>query len=764
LKIRWNILVGVSLLFCITAPILLQQGLPLGSDVDAHYWRTYFFSEHWAAGDWLPRWSPETYYGYGSPLFEYAAGGFYAIATVLGQLPFVDDVLRIKLTLALGLVLSFVGVYDFVARRYGVISGIICALSFVFSPAIIFMEPIGRASFPASLGMGFFAFTIATFDRYSKTQQHGILAALSLLGLLWSHNLTSFTGTAIIAGWLGWQWLWNRSEIPYWKSTFFIFVLGCGLSAFFWIPVALERDLVGLDRLQQSGGLDFRDFFQPLPKLLTLATLYDSQSYGQELRASLGIFSWGLSVLGVVTLLRHFSHRHPQFRESMFWGGIGVGSIYLVTPYSYWLWDNIEFLQIYLFSTRFMDFAAYGVALLAAPFIHKLVQRPSTIAQYSWLLIMMGLIFQGMQTLPWDWDNHALRAATTEAYFDYEIDSGTLGTTAANEFWPSSIPSIPPPSDFLIDSFSDVPIRVNRAAYPDTTFVVEHSDPTQYTFTVETPTEITLEVYQTYFSGWEATINNEPLSIYPVGQFGFTGMTIPAGSHTVALSYSLRDTQQVGLMVSFISLFGILLFGLYRWLRPANPSIQYASPSLSVRQAQHMIVVLIVMGIFGYAFMREGVAWVASPEGDALLAQHQMNTDFGEQVQLLGYTFSQTYGQQWDVYLYWQFPPPLDYEVNSFVHLVDANGTIYAQQDKFGMMRVVQHVTDWSSERHVRDWYRLELPDGGLPSGEYFLRVGLWQCETGEPAGCETVIRLPVYEDAQLISDAFLILPRTIHH
>ncbi len=103
---------------------------------------------------------------------------------------------------------------------------------------------------------------------------------------------------------------------------------------------------------------------------------------------------------------------------------------------------------------------------------------------------------------------------------------------------------------------------------------------------------------------------------------------------------------------------------------------------------------------------------------------HRANTDFGEQLTLLGYTVTEGQSQV-TIRMYWQAiqPPADDYTV--FVHLLDAQGQIVVQRDQQptgGRMPT----STWPRGYTVADEVILNVP-ASLAPGTYRLVTGVYQ-------------------------------------
>lgn len=126
---------------------------------------------------------------------------------------------------------------------------------------------------------------------------------------------------------------------------------------------------------------------------------------------------------------------------------------------------------------------------------------------------------------------------------------------------------------------------------------------------------------------------------------------------------------------------------------------------------------------------------------------------FGEQIALLGYSFLPEPARPGDtlrITLQWQALSPPSDDFTVFVHLVDDEGTIYAQRDvqpADGNRR-----TDgWVAGEIVLDVHEIALP-ADIPARTR-LSIGLYSAETGR--------RLPAYDSAgnRLADDRLLTLP-----
>jgi hypothetical protein len=126
---------------------------------------------------------------------------------------------------------------------------------------------------------------------------------------------------------------------------------------------------------------------------------------------------------------------------------------------------------------------------------------------------------------------------------------------------------------------------------------------------------------------------------------------------------------------------------------------------------------------------------------------YPLQANFNSVIALLGYDLEQS-DDELRLTLYWQAERPLDVDYTVFIHLLDQDGAIVAQQD--GQPRRGTYPTSvWDEGEVVSDRYTLQI-DPKLPPGKYTLVTGWYLLETGK--------RLPVLdEEGRTVDDQALL-------
>jgi len=130
----------------------------------------------------------------------------------------------------------------------------------------------------------------------------------------------------------------------------------------------------------------------------------------------------------------------------------------------------------------------------------------------------------------------------------------------------------------------------------------------------------------------------------------------------------------------------------------------------------------------------------------------------GDAMQLLGYKLERAQlraGETLPLALYWNAhkTPEASYKV--FVHLLDANGALRAQQDSIPQ-RGALPTQRWFPGEFVTDEYALELPQDLAP-GEYRIAVGMYDEMTGARIPLRDAFGAPLPDNRVLLGDAITV-------
>ena len=753
MKLRRRVDLGLLIVaaICLLAlwPFLSRPGLPLETDAELHVFRTAELSQLLQGGAFYPRWAPDFYFGHGYPLFNYYAPLTYYLGAALMVLPGVDAVLAVKLVFLLGLLGAGLGMYLLGRRLWGERPGVVAAAAYLYAPYIQYIDPHARGVLAESFSFALFPWVLWAFTARTErqgdavvsegavsTQNSGrlVLAAWLLAALVCTHNLMALVLTAILLAWIVWQRVTLRvTSLRHLLTALF---LGVGLSAFFWLPVALERDAVQLGNLISDGGhFDFRNHFLTVSELLRPTRLLDLGATDPRYAFSLGAAQWALALMAAASLFWWLS---PRRKPAIFFALVGGLLFLLLLPISSPIWERVPLMPFLQFPWRLLGPLAACLALLAASGFAALEFRLGSRGA-DWALgatLFLVLILAIPLTYPSEWP---AEFGPTDPWgiLQRELKGRWLGTTSTGDYVPAGVIVVPRANKQVIESYRDgVSVdRVNRAVLPAGTKVEQDfgkERPLAWTFQVDGQVPFILRLFHFYFPGWVATLDDEPIPIETAKPEGFMTVQVPAGRHEI--SFAFRDTpaRKAAWLVSGLALVASLFLAVSSRRSQSRPDlVREITPAI--------LLVPLVLFTFKLA-LADPLGWfrVRSTGNEVIVAEHTVHYRVGEHVALIGYDWQPAGpGKTANLTLYWKAiePVPVNYQV--YVHLRDPTGAVAAQSDRLNPGDYPAR--QWPLDKYVRDEHRMLIPEG-LPPGEYDLVVGLWLMAEGE--------RLPVADRA----------------
>jgi hypothetical protein len=791
-------------------PLLYRPGLPNGDDVLYHVYRAAEMDRAWSHGVYMPRWAEAFYEGYGAPLFHYYASLTYYVTSIFTRVLGTNAVDSLRTLIALGMLGGGLGMYGFVRAHAGKAGGVIAAACYVYSPYILFTEPYSRGAYPEFMAFALFPLVMWA---YSRLVRRGgtvafVLAAMSSGALIITHNLMAIVLTAMLAAWIVWTILeppshreashsrqerqekeiepQRRRGLRGSKNSLLAVLalgIGVGLTAYFWLPVAKEGDAVKLSNLIGVAQLDYRRFFVPVLHLLDFSPRLDGGAFnGLEHQLNLGVPQWMLALTGVVGMagLWAWGRRKKDtdraryilpLRQTVFFGIMGAVIVFLMMPAASGLWATISPLAFLQFPWRFLGPAAFCLAVLAgmnACWLEMLPKRIGVVLAGAVVVYVVALASPLLYIPEWI---HATVDTSVGAYQQAEVQGLQRATTFSNEYLPKSVSVEPGATPRLMSDYADgYPInKAHMETLPAgvTVTPVSHS-PQEDVWTINSPDAFTFEVLTYYWLGWAAEVDGQAVTITPSDPHGLITLPVPAGTHTVRVylgSTPARDTGNVISLVSVVALVGIMVAIRRRKLNrrdaeekqraenepPRRQERQDQTESVSLIAALGVGAVVALVFLVGY--MRDGGAWVESPIGQAVLAQHKLDYRLGEQIRLIGYDLNgETFraGDRVELKVYWYATAPIPYGYASFVH-ISTGGPPLAQADKLNPADIPTKV--WPSSGYLHDDYVIELP-ADMPVGEYQVFVGLYTCDTRPAGNCGNGDRLAVMDaNGQAVGD-----------
>jgi hypothetical protein len=641
-------------------------------------------------GIFYPRWSPYALRGFGAPIpHYYPQGAAYFVA--LTDVFFTDDdVLALRFVYIWAFLIAGASLYPLVAQRSNALGGVFAVVVYLFNPYVGLTVPHLLGDLALFLGLAFIPMLLWSINRLLMREQpidvcimafitaafvltiprllpQAIMLALLLIGLHFSRFQTWHRLTWIASGWL----------------------LGLGLTSFFWLPAILETKLV--------------DWYPPVilsepqmvrfPELFSHVSFLDPGYLTYENYFSLG---WGLLLLaGLGGLAILLQRQLLQFHGAFLLYGLAILLLLSAFPQ-----------QSELLVSIILCFAIGGS--YAADFLKK-----RFFGSMAWLLF----IFLIALAFPyWKLPSPSLPITETDAAAQIRYEISGYGIAVL----PSGLPipsNLAPNNESPFES--DIETRILDSA--ELSVIEEQAYHSLYQVF---STANTLVTYQrAYFSGWEASVNNQNIPIDSSEQ-GLMNLDIPP--YNARLSISLGSTA-IRILAWFMSILALIISGLLWWLRWRRITADYDNNPLLSKHETRLVFVGLAF-IIALHFLPESL--VTPPERYSLLDALYVRNELGSNFQLLAYDLPQEKllaGEHFSVNLYWEVSRPIlqQYQVRLRLTSLADNSLIlqtnYSHPGYFPSNR-------WLHGFVVPQTYELHLPDK-LVSGEYLLIVDTFSCE-----------------------------------
>jgi len=590
----------VILLFIFAIAPLFQPGFFWGAHDARHsVYFLYEFDRSIQDGVLYPRWSPDIAFGYGYPLFNiYSPLAFY-MAEVFHLLG-LDLVSAIKMVFALALVLSGVTMYLFVRRLMGSWAGLVAGLVYVYIPYHI-SDVYVRGALAESVALIFFPLILWCFYETVESPRlaASLGAGLSYAGLVLSHNgllllFSPFLGVYLVFLVLtkSWQDVYNPVS---WRQRWMLLgkallrrawmplvalLLGLGLSAIFWLPMAMEFKYVRLD--QWLGGYyDYRDDFVYFFQFFSPFWGYGLSRPGphDDLPFQIGAVPVVLSILSLAVLGRI---KHQAWRRVLlFFQGAVLVIIFLMLAASTALWEILPIVIFAQFPWRLLALLMPCVAFLAGSVVSVPDgngERTSTMAAIA----LVGLVIFGSYSyLTPQIIEPAEGAVSLSGMMRFMQSSDQMTGSVA---WTHEIPRWSSFAEYVISEGQAPELKVDLESLPRPrrrlAVDLQDSSTTSQELWVHTEEggRIIFNIF--YYPGWHAYVLKAPegsiereLEVLPHGSLGRVSMWVPVGEYYLLLRFEDTMVRVAGQWLSFLSLstvFALLAWQGYRRRKAAS--------------------------------------------------------------------------------------------------------------------------------------------------------------------------------------------------
>ena len=699
---------------------LLRNQLTAGYDNVLHLWRAIETDALLSAGILYSRWQPHMAFGFGYPLLLFQSPLSPLLASLLHRLG-LEWLAAVNGVFVIGAAFSGWTMWLLMRDLWGEEAGIVAAAVILTIPFHAYVN-FRRASMSEALAWAFPGLILWGLLRWQKHgQRRGLLAAAGgQAAMLLTHDVSSYLFLPFAVALVAAMALAHRSFHVLGRGLLAL-ALGIGLTAFFWLPSAVERSQVQFDQALRYWQ---RQSFVPLDYLLEPPRAVDSSLINPWLPKGIGLLPALAALPALGACLK------AETRERGFWLAAALvstaGCLWLASPSSQFAWRLIPWLQYLQFPWRFLTPAAFGVAILAGAGIGWLHRRIRLAAP-----VVVGVLILGALGWLYPFHSYLPTPATLHDMLIYEAVNGYLGGTMLNELLPVWVDELPDWHTLEKDlKAGREPTRLRPETLPEGATVLEADyGPLKANIVLETPVPFRARYMAFYYPGWRVWVDGEPVPVTPTEPDGLIAFDVPAGRHAIRVRFGETPTRLIADVLSLISLTALLAL-IIRPPRILSRITQHVSRTrppnwlLLLTALLVLIAKLAVIDRFDTPLRHANLV-------DGRLRRVDIPTEitFGDEFVLLGYdTLPEDVSsdRRFDVQTYWRALKPGGSDYGVTVNVVDT-------QSEDGGYR-------WNStDIRPPRWHYAPSPVGQWPPDQYAIVALSIPLLPGTPPGTYTV-------------------------
>jgi hypothetical protein len=510
-----------------------------------------------------PRWVSDLGFGFGFPLFNFYPPLFYYLGEVFHLLG-ISLISSTKIALIVSVILSGFLVYLFAFEFLGSLGGVVSALFYVYAPYRAVDLYVRGAASEAFSFVFLPALLLSFYNLIIKSKREFVCySALALAGLMLAHNLIFLLFVPFLICYLLFLLIWKRKL----KNLFYLgaaFLLGMGLSTYFWLPSLLEREYTLVDQILTGELADFRLHFVYLRQFWHSPWGYGGSLFGLEDGVSFEIgkihlLAVGVSPVLIFRLLRRGKKHTPLF---LFFVFCFAFSVFLTSFHSQSLWEAVSPFSYLQFPWRFLTVVVLFASLLAGSlpvlFSNQFIKSAVAICLVSLVIITNKNFFKPERFLAVDdayyTSAEVLKWRTSRMSYDY-VPRGIKTKKTEQNTTVVDIEKKDIPQQSLVVLKGEGVIKDLKTSSFSFDFKVE----------AQTPTVLRVNTFN--FPGWKAWIDGEPTMIDDQNKYRLITLNISKGAHWVSVKFTDTLTRRIGNIISFLSWLLVLSFFLRRIIK-----------------------------------------------------------------------------------------------------------------------------------------------------------------------------------------------------
>ena len=404
--------------------------------------------------------------------------------------------------------------------------------------------------------------TLWAIDRALRQEspRWGTIGALCFGALIYTHNTSALLAAPLIVAYA----IFLASKLRRPKSPIYAFATiigGLALSAHFWLPAMIERDLVHTENLLVPPVFTYYTNFLNGDELLATPTPAQPLLLNPSPPKALGTVAATLALVGAASVM--LPHARSKTNKLML--GATQQLFFSVSLFIYGsltlsptmpLWEAIPLLHFVQFPWRML-----GVATLCAAILAGAATTWSAILSRPWLGAAIVAIVAALGHLSWWYPRYCgeFTESTVGTMLEYEYQTFTVGTSAKGEFLPKTVHFLPNDNTVAEALMAgESPARLRGLPANITPNILDYN-PLDFRAIIHTPDDFKATYQMFYFPGWRLTVDGRPSPITVATGSGLIQFDVPAGEHEVRVFFGLTPLRAIASGITAITLLALIL-------------------------------------------------------------------------------------------------------------------------------------------------------------------------------------------------------------
>jgi len=488
----------LAILLTIPAIIgLLHPGFFVTDDGNWMVIRFSAFYEALRSGQFPVRFLYRLNNSYGYPVADFLYPLFMYLGVPIHALKF-NFVDTIKIILGLSLFSSSIFCFLWLRKKFNNISALIGALAYSFFPYHLY-DLYVRGSIGEVLALAILPFIFWQIERKNL-----VFTSLGIAFLITAHNSLALLLLPVIFIYIV---LLHRKSIKKWCYSF---ILGLGLSAFFWIPALYDRQYTVFDKIAVSN--------------------YSNYFITEKDAGLIGLIS---VIALLVSVILFFRKKTILF---VYFFALSIVFTLLTLPFSKIIWDLFPFTNLIQFPFRLLSIVCLAIAVLIAYQLNLLKGKKLLLGSIIYILVIF--ISSLNYIYPKNFQNYP------DTFYSTNQDS----TTVKNEYMPKWIKEIP------------VSVSKNKVEIVNGNGQINNLSLSRnkISFIYSSSYESLIQINTVYFPGWKVAINKKETRILHE-ENGLLRFKIAKGTHSVEVGFHETNIRLFADLISIFSFFILIL-------------------------------------------------------------------------------------------------------------------------------------------------------------------------------------------------------------